>query len=217
MHFTVIWISSSRFACRCCSLREVLIAIMAICQECQQERQQTFACSRCRSARYCSKDCQRAAWPSHKQTCIAPAKSAVESEPATQMGVLLGEGFSAKSCRVPKAPLDVALVRHHFTKHKDSRDSDFLDMLMPVSDRLFERPMRIVYDSRPARRLQPNTFATRDACNLHTGFGPDIRGQVSIALVPASEKEGICKDVLDHSMTVTDIFAIFRPSPVQDL
>lgn len=28
-----------------------------------------FSCSQCRIAQYCSRDCQRTAWPNHKQTC----------------------------------------------------------------------------------------------------------------------------------------------------
>ena len=30
-------------------------------------------CSRCRAARYCSEDCQKADWPAHKRWCFAPA------------------------------------------------------------------------------------------------------------------------------------------------
>ncbi len=42
--------------------------------------------------------------------------------------------------------------------------------------------MRLIYDTQPPSRLQPNTFATRDTCNLQTGLGPNIRGQVGLAL-----------------------------------
>lgn len=41
---------------------------------------------------------------------------------------------------------------------------------MPVSDRLFQRPMRIMYDKTAAGNLQRNTFATRDACSLQMGL-----------------------------------------------
>ncbi len=154
---------------------------MAVCQGCQREKPQTFTCSRCRSAAYCSKDCQRAAWPDHKQICAAPANASSRPGSSTQLEILLGEGFSAKSCQIPRAPLSIAVVRHHFTKHKESRDSNFTEVLMPVSDRLFGKPMRVMYDTQPASRLQPNTFATRDTCNLQTGLGFDTRGQVGLA------------------------------------
>ncbi len=155
---------------------------MAVCQGCQREKPQTFTCSRSRAANYCSKDCQRAAWPDHKQICAAPANASSRPGSTTQLGVLLGEGFSAKSCQLPRAPLSTAVVRHLFNKHKESRHTAFTDVLMPVSDRLFGRSMRIIYDTQPASRLQPNTFATRDTCNLQLGLGPNIRGQVCFAL-----------------------------------
>ena len=122
------------------------------------------------SARYCSKDCQRSAWHDHKQTCTAPATRASRAPTPTQLAFLLGEGFSAKSCQVPKAPLSIAVVKHHFSKHHCSKDADFTDVLMPVSDRLFQRPMRIMYDKTAAGNLQRNTFATRDACSLQMGL-----------------------------------------------
>jgi len=121
-------------------------------------------------------------WPDHKQICAAPANASSQPGSTTQLGVLLGEGFSAKSCQIPRAPLSTAVVRHLFNKHKESRHTAFTDVLMPVSDRLFGRSMRIIYDTQPASRLQPNTFATRDTCNLQLGLGPNIRGQVCFAL-----------------------------------
>ncbi len=155
---------------------------MAVCQGCQQEKPQTFTCSCCRSATCCSKDCQRAAWPDHKQICAAPANAASRPGSTTQLGVLLGEGFSAKSCQISRAPTQHRSHEVCFYKHKESRDSAFTYVLMPVSDRLFGRSMRIICDTQPPSRLQPNTFATRDTCNLQTGLGPNIRGQVGLAL-----------------------------------
>ena len=165
---------------------------MVVCQGCQREKSQAFYCSRCHSAAYCSKDCQRAAWPDHKQICAAPANASSRPGSTTQLGVLLGEAFSAKSCQIPRNP-STAVVRHLFNKHKESRDSAFKDVLMPVSDRLFGRPMHIIYDTQPASRLQPNTFATRDTCNLQTGLGPNIRGQVGFVLLVSKSTYDFCR------------------------
>ena len=152
---------------------------MALCQACQQDKPKTFRSGRCRAVQYCSKDCQRTAWNVHKPICAAHVSNQATVAPATQMAVLLGEGFSAKSILIPPAPVHIPLIRQYFSQHKQSKDCDFTDVLMPVSDRLCGRPMRIVYDQSCSGQLQPNTFAIRDACNLHNGMGPDIRGQVS--------------------------------------
>ena len=34
-------------------------------------------CGRCREAYYCSEECQRSAWPAHKEACAAPAANRV--------------------------------------------------------------------------------------------------------------------------------------------
>lgn len=151
---------------------------MAVCQGCQQEKPRLFKCGRCRSAEYCSKDCQRSAWRDHKPNCAGQVSSQTTVLNKTQMAILLGEGFSAESVQIPQTPL-IPLIRQHFNQHKSSSDKDFTDVLMPVSDRLFGRPMRVVYDEGCANNRQPNTFATRDACSLQTGFGPNISSQVS--------------------------------------
>jgi len=39
------------------------------CFACSTLDKKTLFCSRCKVARYCSPDCQRAHWPTHKQTC----------------------------------------------------------------------------------------------------------------------------------------------------
>lgn len=150
---------------------------MPICQACQQEKTRVFKCGRCRSAEYCSKDCQRSAWRDHKPNCAGQGSQTTVPN-KTQMAILLGEGFRAKSVQIPQTTL-IPLIRQQFNQHKSSSDEDFIDVLMPVSDRLFGRPMRIVYDKGCANNRQPNTFATRDACSLQTGLGPNISGQVS--------------------------------------
>ena len=153
---------------------------MAICDGCQQEKQKTFQCSRCRSSQYCSKDCQVAAWHQHKQNCIPKAADAAQPAAATQRAVLLGGGLDFGSgVSIPKAPISIAVVRHHFSKHKSSKDSDFIDTLMPFSERLFKRPMRMIFDQGTANRLQMNQIAIRDYGNLQSGIGPVIRGQVN--------------------------------------
>lgn len=41
------------------------------------EKPGTLTCARCQGARYCSKDCQRAAWSSHKTSCTASRRRVV--------------------------------------------------------------------------------------------------------------------------------------------
>ena len=92
------------------------------------------------------------------------------------MAILLGEGFSVKAVSIEKAPVQILVIRHHFDQHKQARDTSFEDMLLPVSDRLFGRALRLVYDR--SSRLQSNRFANRDSCALESGFGLEIKGQV---------------------------------------
>lgn len=96
---------------------------MAVCQGCQQEKPRVFKCGRCRSAQYCSKDCQRSAWRDHKQNCVGQVSSQTTVLNKTQMAILLGEGFSAKSIQIPQTPL-IPLIRQHFNQHKSSSDKD---------------------------------------------------------------------------------------------
>jgi hypothetical protein len=64
------------------------------CSECQNnpvdDKVSFLVCSRCKEARYCSKDCQRAAWPAHKPVCVIKPKTAGEGSDA-------GDGKSNKS------------------------------------------------------------------------------------------------------------------------
>ena len=83
------------------------------------------------------------------------------------MAILLGEGFSVKAVSIEKAPVQIPVIRHHFAQHKPARDSHFEDILLPVSDRLFGRAWRLVYDR--SSRLQSNRFANRDSCALESG------------------------------------------------
>lgn len=44
-------------------------------------------CTRCRSARYCGRECQLAAWPSHKQACAALCAATAAAPAAATAGV----------------------------------------------------------------------------------------------------------------------------------
>lgn len=39
------------------------------CASCHTSSERLMLCSRCKSVKYCSTDCQRAAWPDHKKVC----------------------------------------------------------------------------------------------------------------------------------------------------
>lgn len=39
------------------------------CEVCHQIKDKMFMCSRCKSVRYCSTDCQKTDWKSHKNIC----------------------------------------------------------------------------------------------------------------------------------------------------
>lgn len=42
----------------------------SVCSRCKQIKENLKRCSRCRSVKYCSVDCQRSDWPSHKASCL---------------------------------------------------------------------------------------------------------------------------------------------------
>jgi len=50
----------------------------------------TFLCTRCVSARYCCRVCQRSAWPSHKLDCVAPEVRQRQMQLSEEMRRLLG-------------------------------------------------------------------------------------------------------------------------------
>ena len=43
--------------------------LQKVCSGCRQVKDRLSACSRCKSAFFCGKDCMRAAWPEHKKEC----------------------------------------------------------------------------------------------------------------------------------------------------
>ena len=80
---------------------------------------------------------------------VAQLKSAANQwhqQVAVQMAILLSEGFGAKSVQIPQAPVHTTLLLQHFNQHKSSSNRKFTDVLMPVSNTLFGRPLQIVYD-----------------------------------------------------------------------
>ena len=40
------------------------------CDSCQEKREKFRLCSRCRTARYCGEECQKAHWKAHKEVCF---------------------------------------------------------------------------------------------------------------------------------------------------
>lgn len=49
------------------------LQIMAICTTCGKNQKKMDKCSRCRDVYYCSKECQKSDWKSHKITCNMPS------------------------------------------------------------------------------------------------------------------------------------------------
>lgn len=54
------------------------------CTRCQTSGLETklLLCGKCRQARYCSRDCQKADWPAHKAACKTAVVEAAAAEPA---------------------------------------------------------------------------------------------------------------------------------------
>ena len=48
-------------------------ASIKFCNCCQRPGEWKKFCGRCKEAYYCSRECQKWAWPVHKQHCYAPA------------------------------------------------------------------------------------------------------------------------------------------------
>ena len=58
-------------------------AAKTVCAGCGKEFISTMLCSRCKLARYCGAECQKAHWPGHKKACFAaapPAAAKAEEE-----------------------------------------------------------------------------------------------------------------------------------------
>ena len=63
-------------------------ASIKFCNSCQRPGEWKKRCGRCKEAYYCSRECQKWAWPVHKKHCYAPgderpAKPAPKKAPPT--------------------------------------------------------------------------------------------------------------------------------------
>jgi len=56
-----------------------------VCAQCRNPAKKK--CGRCNSVAYCSKECQIAHWPLHKDDCALIVKFAMESDPMVEIGV----------------------------------------------------------------------------------------------------------------------------------
>lgn len=54
------------------------------CYLCEEEESK-YTCSRCKGIKYCSAECQRKHWPSHKKECAALALAVGSSSPSTTL------------------------------------------------------------------------------------------------------------------------------------
>ncbi|KAK9836231.1 hypothetical protein WJX84_003554, partial [Apatococcus fuscideae] len=68
------------------------------------------ACSRCKLVNYCSKDCQVAHWPGHKQACKAEAaRLAAAQNSALEAAAFADESSAAEDGSDPTAAVDIPL------------------------------------------------------------------------------------------------------------
>lgn len=51
---------------------------MFMCETCKEVKEGMKVCSKCKSAYYCSYECQKKAWPEHKITCALPDHKLVQ-------------------------------------------------------------------------------------------------------------------------------------------
>lgn len=77
------------------------------CLNCNKSRAETGSmkqCSKCKSARYCSRDCQKADWKQHKRNCARLAQAAAETQPAESNNTASGSntGTQALDFRMDK-------------------------------------------------------------------------------------------------------------------
>jgi hypothetical protein len=64
------------------------------CAQCGKKEQEMNRCAKCRLVDYCSKECQKVAWKTHKVTCKAPQNIIIEDR-----------DFSGKPVQTFKAPI----------------------------------------------------------------------------------------------------------------
>ena len=78
------------------------------CNSCQRPGEWKKRCGRCKEAYYCSRECQKWAWPVHKQHCYAPGAERPPRPPPKKMPVVRPKA-DVVSCVAIKRAIDAML------------------------------------------------------------------------------------------------------------
>ena len=140
---------------------------MTTCHSCHKSASEVtlMKCAKCLTARYCSRDCQKADWKTHKKACVT--QGGEPSIPASTSTSARGDSSSGENSFSPKrAKADVAKP---FTRLElgtwlhDRAEEEVFDLLLDAFR------FRCEDDFNLAGRAEPNTIYTR-AKDSSVGF-----------------------------------------------